>query len=107
MPLLKYAIALNGVTELGITKLDVLDELKEIPVCISYGGQSGINMNNLKNIKPVYKKIPGWQRSTRGVTKYEDLPKEAREYLDFIQKETNIPIKLISTGPKREEMIRK
>lgn len=107
IPLLKYSIAINGVTELGITKLDVLDELKDIPVCVSYENFTGINMNNLKNVKPVFKKLKGWQKSTRGITNYDDLPQEAKEYLDFIEKEVGIPIKLISTGPKREEMIRK
>lgn len=107
LPLLKYAISINGVTELGITKLDVLDELKDIPVCTSYENLTGINMNDLKNVKPIFKKLKGWQKSTRGITNYNDLPEEAKEYLNFIEEETGIPIKLVSTGPKREEMIKR
>ncbi|MDQ5922409.1 MAG: adenylosuccinate synthase [Patescibacteria group bacterium] len=107
LPLLKYAIAINGVTELGITKLDILDELKEIPVCVGYEGRDYVNMNDLENVVPVYKKLPGWKSSTKGSTSYEDLPKEAKDYIDFIEKETGVPIKLISTGPKREEMIKR
>jgi adenylosuccinate synthase len=107
LPLLKYAIAINGVTELGITKLDILDGLKEIPVCVGYEGINEVNMNNLNNVVPVYKNLPGWQRSTKGTTFYDELPKEAKEYLNFIEQETGVPIKLISTGPKREEMIKR
>lgn len=107
LPLLKYAIAINGVTELGITKLDILDDLKEIPICVGYEGRDYVNMNDLENATPIYKKLPGWQKSTKGSTSYEDLPQEAKEYLNFIERETGVPIKLVSTGPKREEMIKR
>lgn len=105
LPLLKYAIELNGVTELGITKLDVLDGLKEIEVCVGYENMPRPDMNRLREVRPVYKKLPGWQESTRGCTSYEKLPKEAQEYIKFIEKETGVPVTLISTGPGRNEMI--
>jgi len=107
LPLLKYAIALNGVTELGITKLDVLDTLNEIEVCVAYEGFEYIDMNNLTTVKPIYKKFTGWKTSTRGCTSYQDLPNEAKTYLEFIEQETGVPITLVSTGPKRDEMIQK
>ena len=105
LPLVKYAIALNGVTHLGITKLDILDDLKKIPVCVSYKNFDYIDMNELDKAKPVYRLFKGWQKSTQGCTSYKDLPKEAKIYLKFIEKELGVPIAFISTGPKRNEMI--
>lgn len=107
LPLLKYAIALNGVTELGITKLDILDTLENINVCTSYENTSSIDMNKLHEYKPVYTSFPGWKTSTRGCTSYDILPPNAKRYLEFIESETGIPITLISTGPKRDEMIQR
>ncbi len=105
LPLVKYACDLNGVTSLGITKLDVLDTLEQIPVCIQYEGEVGVDISNLKNAKPVYKIFPGWKSSTRGCTSYDALPAAAKEYLHFIEQEIGVPITFISTGPKRDEMI--
>lgn len=107
LPLLKYAIELNGVTKLGITKLDILDTLDEIPVCVSYENLKNVDMDKLHEVKGVYKKFPGWKKSTKGLTNYDELPNEAKEYLRFIEKETGVPIAFISTGPKRDEMIEK
>lgn len=105
LPLMKYAIALNGITHLGITKIDILDDLKKIPVCVSYKNSTYIDMNKLDKMTPFYKTFPGWKKSTRGCTSYKDLPKEAKTYLKFIEKKLGVPIAFISTGPKREEMI--
>lgn len=105
LPLAKYAIKLNGVTKLGITKLDILDTLDEIPVCIGYEGFENVDMDKLHDIKGIYKKLPGWKKSTKGLTSYEELPKEAKEYLEFIEHELGVPIVFISTGPARDEMI--
>ncbi len=107
LPLLKYAIGLNGVTELGITKLDVLDTLDEILVCTAYEGTDSVDMNNITNVKPIYKKFPGWKTSTKGCTSYDALPENAKKYLKFIERNAGVPITLISTGPKRDEMIQK
>jgi adenylosuccinate synthase len=105
LPLLKYAIALNGVTHLGITKMDILDTLKKIPICVAYKNFKEVDMNELEKAKPVYKVFPGWKKNTRGCTSYKDLPKEAKNYLKFIEKELEIPIAFISTGPERSEII--
>jgi adenylosuccinate synthase len=107
LPLAKYAIELNGVTKLGITKLDILDTLDEIPVCIGYEGYDGVDMDNLHNVKGIYKKLLGWKKNTRGLTSYEELPKEAKDYLSFIEQELGVPVAFISTGPARDEMIEK
>ena len=107
LPLVKYAIALNGVTMLGITKLDILDTLDQIPICVKYENFENVNMDKLSESKPIYKNLPGWKKSTRGCTVYKDLPVEARNYLEFIEKELGVPIAFISTGPKRIEMIEK
>ena len=105
LPLVKYAIALNGVTMLGITKLDILDTLDQIPICVKYENFEDVDMNKLPEAKPVYKNFPGWKKSTEGCANYDDLPIEARNYLEFIEKELETPIAFISTGPKRSEMI--
>lgn len=105
LPLAKYAIAINGVTHLGITKMDILDTLEKIPVCIGYKNFKYIDMNKLDQAKPIYKIFPGWKESTGGCTSYHDLPQKAKTYLKFIEKELGIPIAFISTGPKRNEMI--
>lgn len=105
LPLARYAIAINGLTHLGITKIDILDTFKEIPICISYKGNKPIDMNQLDKVKPVYKIFPGWLKNTRGCTSFKDLPKKAQSYLKFIEKELGVPIAFISTGPKRDEMI--
>lgn len=107
LPLLKYSINLNGATCLGITKLDILDSLNEIPVCIDYENQSFVDITKLTDSKPIYKVFQGWNTSTRGCTSYKDLPENAKLYIDFIEKETGLPITYISTGPKRDEIIKR
>ena len=93
---LKKAIFTNSVTDLCITKLDVLDEMQEISVCIEYE----------KN-KPVYKKFKGWLSSTEGITEYSDLPKEAKNYIEFIEDYIECSASIISTGPSRDQTINK
>ena len=93
---LKKAIFTNSVTDLCITKLDVLDEMQEISVCIEYE----------KN-KPVYKKFKGWLSSTEGITEYSDLPKEAKDYIEFIEDYIECSTSIISTGPSRDQTINK
>jgi len=93
---LKKAIFTNSVTDLCITKLDVLDEMKEILVCTEYE----------KN-KPVYKKFKGWLSSTEGITEYSKLPKEAKEYIEFIEDYIECEASIISTGPSRDQTINK
>lgn len=110
--LLKFACYINGVTELVITKLDVLDSFSEIKICIHYA-LDGKKVNYfdgdakfLSKVKPVYKTFKGWRQQTKGIVKFSDLPKQAKQYLETVEKLTGVKIKYISTGPKREEMIK-
>lgn len=109
---LNRAICINSLTSLCLTKLDVLDFLKEIKICIGYNNLNKEKTNEFpvseydwKNITPVYKIIPGWNTKTLGINKLEYLPVEAKNFIKIIEKMTNIPINIISTGPNRYETI--
>ena len=91
---LKKAIFTNSVTDLCITKLDVMDELKEIHVCNAY-----------KDDEPVYKVFEGWLTSTEGITKYSELPENAKKYIEYIENFTECNASIISTGPSRDQTI--
>jgi adenylosuccinate synthase len=111
LPLLRYAGTINGISWLVVTKLDVLDELAEIPVCVAYkiNGKKTAEIpaqaSGYDQIDCVYKKMPGWRTSTQGITQMEKLPKAAREYLAFLEKESGARIGMVSTGPGREQTI--
>jgi len=104
---LKRAIQVNGVTGLCITKMDVLDGFKHIKLCTSYENQTGFPQSaaQWEAIKPVYKTLPGWQSTTRGMTQYEALPAEAKDLVAYIEQFTETPVAIISTGPERNENI--
>ena len=111
LPLLRYAVMINGIDWLVVTKLDVLDELAEIPVCVSYKIDGKHTMDapaqasGYDKIEGVYRKFPGWRTSTEGITKFEKLPPLTREYLSFLEKETGARIGMVSTGPDRDHTI--
>jgi adenylosuccinate synthase len=111
VPLLRYTAMVNGFDTLLITKLDVLDQFIEIPVCTGYRlhGEPVTEMpatyRALEAIEPVYEMLPGWCTSTRGTTEYEKLPPKARAYLDLLQERTGIEVGGVSTGPERNETI--
>jgi adenylosuccinate synthase len=107
----KYAAELNGFDSVALTKLDVLDALEEIKVCVGYE-IDGKRIDtfpavsyDLAKIKPIYETLPGWQSETLGVTKIEDLPEKARAYVDFLSNSIGVEIGLISTGPERDQTI--
>ena len=111
LPLLRYAGMINGISWLVVTKLDVLDHLTEIPVCVGYK-VNGKEIEEVpaqacgyEKIECIYRKMPGWAVPTQDVKTVEGLPKAAREYLAFIEKETGAQVGLISTGPDREQTI--
>ncbi|HEX5431717.1 MAG TPA: adenylosuccinate synthase [Bryobacteraceae bacterium] len=111
IPLLSYTAMVNGLDTLIITKLDVLDQLKEIPVCVRYRLR-GANIcempatyRALEEVEPVYETLPGWQSSTRGISRFEALPERARAYLRFLEERTGVEIGAISTGPERSETV--
>jgi adenylosuccinate synthase len=111
VPLLRYSAMINGFDSLVITKLDVLDELDEIPVCLEYqiNGESIEDMppssEDLGKVQPVYECVPGWHSSTFGISEYDKLPERARDYIDFLEKVTGVEVGCISTGPERTQTI--
>ncbi|MGB8029657.1 MAG: adenylosuccinate synthase [Terracidiphilus sp.] len=111
IPLLRYSNQVNGAQWLVVTKLDVLDELEEIPVCTGYEIDGKItdeipaDVRGLEAIKPRYTTFKGWRESTEGITEFDRLPQAAREYLAFQERESGAKIGMISTGPDRGQTI--
>ena len=111
LPLLRYAGMINGISWLVVTKLDVLDHLREIPVCVGHKVNGKLTAevpaqaSGYDAIECVYRKMPGWATPTQNVKTLEGLPKAARQYLAFIEKETGARVGMISTGPDREQTI--
>ena len=111
LPVLRTAAILNGLDEIALTKLDVLDEFEEIPVCTSYKvrGESWATFPAFavahNDYQPEYRTFKGWKSSTAGVTSFDELPQEAKDYVRFIEDETETRASIISTGPRREETI--
>ena len=113
--LLRYAVRLNGLTGLAITKLDVLSGLDRIQVCSMYEHEYDDQKDNYVDFPPhqsifyhcapVYETMPGWQEDISGARKLADLPSEARNYLELIEEEAGVPIKSISVGPGRDETV--
>lgn len=108
----KFACEVSGLTNIALTKIDILSGLEKIKICIDYKlngkpiSYSSCGYNELSKITPIYKEFPGWKEEIRGAKKLKDLPKNCQTYIQFIEDFLNIPIKLISTGPAREEYIR-
>ncbi len=111
VPLLRYTATVNGFDSLIMTKLDVLDELEEIPVCVAYSidgkrtSEMPSTFRGMQSIQPVFEKLPGWNSSTRGFSRLSKLPDKARAYLEFLEERTGVEIGCISTGPERNETI--
>ena len=109
--LVSQSISINGITDVVLTKLDVLDEIKEIKICTGYrDGEKIFNylpfdQNIQEKLIPIYESLPGWQSSTFGVTNWNDLPKKAKEYIEFLELKIGIKISIISTGPDRAHTI--
>ncbi len=109
IPLLRYSNQVNGAEWLVVTKMDVLDELEEIPVCVGYQVDGKVSdeipadVQGLERIKPVYTTLKGWRSSTEGITEFDKLPKAAQEYLRFQERESGAKIGMVSTGPDREQ----
>lgn len=109
LPVVRHAHMINGFMELALCKLDKLDNLPEIMVCIGYAldGAEITHMPNareLERVKPIYKVLPGWMRSTRGIRRIADLPANALEYVRFIETAVGAPVKLVGVGPARDEI---
>ena len=106
----RYGCRMQGTTDVAFTVLDVLGYLDEIPVCVAYevDGKEIHDFPNtsiLEKAKPVLKTLPGWKCDIRGIKKYEDLPENCRNYIEFVEKEIGFPITMISNGPGRDDII--
>lgn len=110
--LLKKAIRLNGITDLAITKMDVLDKLETIKICVAYKDSYGNRYDSLPSkqsiqsqLVPEYEEVPGWQSQTCGVTDFDQLPDKAKAYVARLEEILGVNASIVSTGPKREETI--
>ena len=107
----RYSVMLNGLDALALTKLDVLDEIKEIKLCTAYRCRGELiedipyGANALAECEPVYETMPGWKTDTRGITSYDELPEAAKDYIRRIEQLCGAPVAMISTGPERTETI--
>ena len=106
----RYGCAAQGATDVAFTVLDALGYLDEIPVCVAYeldGKRIDYfpTTTELKRCKPVLEVLPGWKCDIGGIRKYEDLPENARKYVEFAEKHIGVPITMVSNGPAREDII--
>jgi adenylosuccinate synthase len=107
----RYAAEINGFTSVALTKLDVLDALDEIKVCVGYNlnGKKCESLpavsQDLRRVEPIYETLPGWKSETVGITDLHDLPPKAREYINFLSNQIGVEIGLVSTGPERLQTI--
>ena len=108
---LKYVVQLNGMNELTLTKMDVMDGFEEIKVCTSYkidGVETDVfplSLDEVEKVEPVYTTLPGWKNYIEGVTNWVDLPATAQSYIRFIEEYLGVKFTIISTGPKRSQTI--
>ncbi|MGB8509724.1 MAG: adenylosuccinate synthase [Pyrinomonadaceae bacterium] len=107
----RYAAEINGFDNVALTKIDILDALDEIKVCVGYrlDGQACESFpsvsKDLRGVEPVYETLPGWKTSTEGITELDELPRAARDYVEFISRHIGVPVGLVSTGPDRAQTI--
>ena len=107
---MKRAVKLSSVSGICLTKIDVLDDLEVVKICVGYEYEYkrelfDFSSASLSGVTPKYIEMPGWQESTSGLTEYDQLPEAARNYVKVLEKQIGIPISMISTGPDREETI--
>jgi adenylosuccinate synthase len=108
---LRYSVSINGLTGIGLTKMDILDGLEKINLCVGYKYDGKVydtfttDLDVLKRCEPVYEEMPGWKESTVGIKEFDRLPSNAKSYIKKIEYLLKTPIQIISTGPKRDEII--
>ena len=109
--MLRHATRVNSLTEIALTKLDVLDTFDEVKVCTGYDINGTVMRNYpdrpdmLKHAVPVYETLPGWKSSTEGITKFADLPHSAQQIVKIVERETGIPVSMVGTGPSRDALV--
>ena len=111
-PLTRLAIRMNGITELWMTKLDILDTLPEIKVCVGYiDRESNLSVtasgaiDHLESVTPVYEILPGWEKETRSIRHFSQLPRAAQQYIEFIEESTGVSVTQIGVGPDRDDCV--
>src|SRR3712207_2394093 len=109
--MLRQAVRLNSLSEVALTKLDVLDVLDTVKVCVAYEldgerfEQMPYHQSVLHKVQPVYAELPGWREDLTGVTELSDLPTAARDYVAFLAEQVGVPIRLVSVGPGRDQFL--
>jgi len=108
----RYGCRIQGATEVALTVLDVLGYLDVLPVCVGYEIDGVVTRDfpttaKLAKAKPVYVNLPGWKQEIRGIREYKELPENCKKYIEFIEKELEVPVTLVSNGPGRDEIINK
>ena len=107
LPALRYAVDVNGIGHLALTKLDVLDDFDEIGICTDYQGAGGRSLPFAidAGAQPVTTMLPGWNATTTGARAWEDLPSAARSYVSFIEAQIGVPVSYVSVGPERSQIV--
>lgn len=109
--MLRHAMRVNSLTEIALTKLDVLDTFEEVKVCVAYKINGEVIRNypdtveRLAQVEPVYETLSGWMSSTEGITEFSKLPATAQELVKIVERETGIPVSMVGTGPARDSMV--
>lgn len=109
--MLRHATRVNSLTEIALTKLDVLDTFDEIKVCVGYRLHGEVvrhypdTVERLAEVEPVWETLPGWKTSTEGITSFDSLPASAQQLVAIVERETGIPVSMVGTGPSRDAMV--
>ena len=109
---LRYAVRVNGITSLALTKLDVLSEFAELPVCVAYRLRDGsesphfpAHQSDFHHARPVWKVLSGWRAPLDGAASREAMPEPARRYVEFVERELEVPVELVGVGAARERVL--
>jgi adenylosuccinate synthase len=109
--MLRHATRVNSLTDIALTKLDVLDSFDEVKVCVAYRINGEVvrqypdTVERLAEVEPVWETLPGWKSSTEGITSFDSLPESARSLVAIVERETGIPVSMVGTGPSRDAMV--
>jgi len=111
--MLRYAVRVNSLTELAIAKLDVLDALDTLKICVAYDNDGErhewmpYHQSVLHRATPIYEELPGWESDLTGVTHRDDLPARAEAYLSFVEEQVGVPVNMVGVGPGRQQVLRR
>jgi adenylosuccinate synthase len=109
---LRYAVRVNGITSLALTKLDILSSFAELPVCVAYVLRDGsetphfpAHQSDFHHARPVWEALPGWQAPLDNASSRDGLPDAARRYVEFVERELDVPVELVGVGAARERVL--